>query len=1069
MTVDRFTGAYLGLEGIRRVTSSVVDATVQWQRIEFSLAQATGSMDNARKEMDFLWRTSNRLGTSFADSAAEYARLSAAAKSTSVSMSDLHKLFIGMSDAATVLHLSGAQIYRSFYALQEIMSTGTVQLRNLSRQLGYDLPGALEIAARAIPRFHGSVQKLREAIKNGALSSEEFIKAFGGELVKEFGNMAKAASGSLIANINKLKNAIFALLAQQDGFPAMSSAIKELTRTLSDPGLKKSFDALIAAMARVANQAVRMTSAIVRGYQAIGKWIGMVQTASSAGADLGQRYADRLQRLVAMRDQLEQSLGVKQHGQIPQNPLPGQDVQIAQLKRYNAEIEKTQQLLNLWHKDQNKLTISITHAAGVQKQQTDVQKQQTDVIRGLTEARKKLIEQQKEFNAKLSATVDGLELEYQGYLKSKQAGEEAASNLRIQIALMQKKFQIGTMAYAQAKFELEMQQHITSAIDHQKSALAKQTEEAKSHLKDQERAWKKLGDSIQRDLSSAFDNVLTGAGSLWSTIKDGFYQLLSDIAAASLRGPIMAGIGGLFGVSGSGLGGALGTASVANSLSGGSLLGGIGSTLASGAVGLASSISGNLGTGLAVSLSHGIMTGIGGALSSGSIMGTIGAALPIVGPLAAIAGLSGLFSSVPKGVIAGNIGSNYGFSPIESHSAGGADMAPYRQQIMGTLIPSIQQVVSGMGGSMVAQYAGLKFRKGKLEGDITSPLGNFRQTVSSSDQQAVSDMLSRMVIYAAKSANLASVAGPLRAFLEGLSTQAIKGADSQTLQNIISMLQSLGPAAEKAAKELPSIAKAIRQFADTSASAKDLTAYTQALVSIGTNLIDPMQAYQQSQASLYQQYQDARGAVLRLTDSYDGSLQAAQNLAAATQQFGKAALAVTQQIQQAIGTIQSTTASNIEGIQTSVMSQQQKYDYYRSHARSEAAKLPNLTDPAKIQQAWQSAAQYAMQAWNTENAAQQKQDAKQFVDFLTHLQTEATQQLQALQQQISGEANANMPATVAAAVKQAIGEAMAAPSNAMNNASGAMDNASSAMNNASGSLDNAAGAVTHGFEVTQGK
>jgi tape measure domain-containing protein len=97
--------------------------------------------------------------------------------------------------------LSGEQTEGAFLALGQMMSKGTVSAEELRGQLGERIPGAFQIAAKAMGVTTAQLGKM---MQQGEVVASEFLPKFGNELEKRFGKQAAGASESLQANLNKL-------------------------------------------------------------------------------------------------------------------------------------------------------------------------------------------------------------------------------------------------------------------------------------------------------------------------------------------------------------------------------------------------------------------------------------------------------------------------------------------------------------------------------------------------------------------------------------------------------------------------------------------------------------------------------------------------------------------------------------------------------------------------------------------------------------------------------------------------------------------------------------------------
>ncbi|MFM7013142.1 MAG: tape measure protein [Betaproteobacteria bacterium] len=209
-----------------------VDAAIQFEKINNALAAATGSSESAAAEYEFVRETADRLGLSLAGAAEQYAKLAAAAKGTTLAGGDTRNVFEAVSTASRVLGLSADETGGALTAIQQIISKGTVSAEELRGQLGERLPGAFQIAARAMGV---TTQKLGELLEGGLIPATEFVPKFAAELKKSFDGGVEAAANSTQASIERLKNTIFEtqVSLSQGGFlDGLAQSINLVTNAL---------------------------------------------------------------------------------------------------------------------------------------------------------------------------------------------------------------------------------------------------------------------------------------------------------------------------------------------------------------------------------------------------------------------------------------------------------------------------------------------------------------------------------------------------------------------------------------------------------------------------------------------------------------------------------------------------------------------------------------------------------------------------------------------------------------------------------------------------------------------
>ena len=134
--------------------------------------------------------------------------LAAAARGTRLEGEATRDIFSAVGEAARALGLSTADQSGVFTALEQIISKDVVSAEELRGQLGERLPGAFQIAARAVGV---TTRELGEMLQKGELLAEDFLPRFAAALREEFGAAADAAGDTASAAFTRLDNAIVVL------------------------------------------------------------------------------------------------------------------------------------------------------------------------------------------------------------------------------------------------------------------------------------------------------------------------------------------------------------------------------------------------------------------------------------------------------------------------------------------------------------------------------------------------------------------------------------------------------------------------------------------------------------------------------------------------------------------------------------------------------------------------------------------------------------------------------------------------------------------------------------------
>ena len=196
-------GAYVSFNAAIAGGKAVIDAALAQERLNNTLKVGLGSQQAATQEIKFLREESDKLGLQFSTTAQQYAKLTAASKGTELQGQATRDIFLSIAKASTVMGLSADQTGGALLAIEQIISKGTVSAEELRGQLGERLPGAFQIAARAMDV---TTQELGEMLQRGEVLAEDLLPKLAAELERTYGAEAQNAAQGLNAQINRLDN-----------------------------------------------------------------------------------------------------------------------------------------------------------------------------------------------------------------------------------------------------------------------------------------------------------------------------------------------------------------------------------------------------------------------------------------------------------------------------------------------------------------------------------------------------------------------------------------------------------------------------------------------------------------------------------------------------------------------------------------------------------------------------------------------------------------------------------------------------------------------------------------------
>ena len=213
----------------------VLDASLQMDRLNKAYATITGSSSAAQNQLDYMYDVTQRLGLQF-QGTAEAAKGFFAAGKDSALKDHLNGIFESVSMAGSALALSKDQMDGVFLALGQMISKGKVQAEELRGQLGERLPGAFDMAAKAMGV---TTAKLDDMLKKGQVTAEEMLPKLAKVLHDDFAVAAAEASQGLQGQLNRLSTEWTRFQASLLNGDAAAKVMKQLAsgmKVLADHG-----------------------------------------------------------------------------------------------------------------------------------------------------------------------------------------------------------------------------------------------------------------------------------------------------------------------------------------------------------------------------------------------------------------------------------------------------------------------------------------------------------------------------------------------------------------------------------------------------------------------------------------------------------------------------------------------------------------------------------------------------------------------------------------------------------------------------------------------------------------
>ena len=187
--------------GLSNFVSRLIEVARETNRVTTALKNVSGSMSQYADNQRYLLDLAKKYGLEINALTANYAKFTAAASISGMSMMDQRKVFESVSRACTAFGMSADDSNGVMLALSQMMSKGKISSEELRLQMGERLPVALQAMAKAAGV---SVAGLDKLMKQGKLMSKDVLPKFAEALNEMIPNVD---TDNLETSVNRLKNA----------------------------------------------------------------------------------------------------------------------------------------------------------------------------------------------------------------------------------------------------------------------------------------------------------------------------------------------------------------------------------------------------------------------------------------------------------------------------------------------------------------------------------------------------------------------------------------------------------------------------------------------------------------------------------------------------------------------------------------------------------------------------------------------------------------------------------------------------------------------------------------------
>lgn len=202
------TGLNLAVDLVRDIYST----TKALQSMDLALKMVSETEMEYAKNKVFVTEVSERWGLEVKTLQQTYTQFYTASKGL-LSDNAIKETFEGIAKAGSVMGLSLEQQQAAFYAIDQIMSKGTVTAEELKKQLGNAMPGAIKAAAMAYKDLHPQIKTIQEAekglyadMKKGAIDSATYVPLIAKNFQILYGIESLESVNTMQSAQNRLQN-----------------------------------------------------------------------------------------------------------------------------------------------------------------------------------------------------------------------------------------------------------------------------------------------------------------------------------------------------------------------------------------------------------------------------------------------------------------------------------------------------------------------------------------------------------------------------------------------------------------------------------------------------------------------------------------------------------------------------------------------------------------------------------------------------------------------------------------------------------------------------------------------
>lgn len=235
-----------GIAMFVQMGKSVYDLIKNMQSLDLALKSVTGTSSNFYAQQVFLNSIAEKHGLEIGNLTKQYTSFYVAAKDK-LGNAKIQQIFEDIARSGSALGLSNETLERSFAAVNQMLSKGTLSAEELRQQFGEAMPGGIEAMRRAVQKLHPEMKDLTERqmfelIRKGQILSSGVLPEMGKQLALITGADNAAKIETITKSTNRLKDAwtdFVRFLSENDTIVSTSFGIAVKGSVLLLKGLKE--------------------------------------------------------------------------------------------------------------------------------------------------------------------------------------------------------------------------------------------------------------------------------------------------------------------------------------------------------------------------------------------------------------------------------------------------------------------------------------------------------------------------------------------------------------------------------------------------------------------------------------------------------------------------------------------------------------------------------------------------------------------------------------------------------------------------------------------------------------